>query len=60
VRSAIEKQKEGLFQDQSMLDAKPKPLISLVWDWVIILMVLYFVVSFVNSVVRNHLVSKIK
>jgi hypothetical protein len=48
LRNSIETQKQSLFEDQSALDKKPKALISVIWDYVIIAMVLYFVISFLN------------
>lgn len=52
---SIEIQKAALFSNKDEVDDKPKSIIKEVWDWVIIVMVLYFVVSFLNSVVRNGL-----
>lgn len=55
LRGAIASQKKALFVDQSKAEAKGDNWIAVVWGWVIIAMVLYFVVSFLNSVVRNKL-----
>jgi hypothetical protein len=52
---SIEIQKAALFADKNEAEDKPKSIIKEVWDWVIMLMVLYFVVSFLNSIVRNGL-----
>jgi len=53
--NSIEIQKAALFANKNEIEDKPKSIIKEAWDWVIMLMVLYFVVSFLNSVVRNGL-----
>ena len=53
ISEAIEKQKETLFKTQEELDAKEDPLIKTIWDWCIFLMILYFIITFLNALVRN-------
>ena len=53
ISEAIEKQKETLFKTQEELDAKEDPLIKKIWDWCIFLMILYFIITFLNALVRN-------
>lgn len=53
VSEGIEKQKLALFKTQEELDAKEEPLIKIIWDWCIFAMILYFVVTFFNAIVRN-------
>jgi len=53
VSEGIEKQKLALFKTQEELDAKEEPLIKIIWDWCIFAMILYFVVTFFNALVRN-------
>jgi hypothetical protein len=55
IDDAIEKQKKSLFKTPAELeqDAKEVPLIKTVWEWCITAMILYFVVTFFNALVRN-------
>ena len=52
---AIEQQKKTLFKTQEELDAKEanEPLIKTLWEWFITAMILYFVITFFNALVRN-------
>ena len=50
---AIEMQKQTLFKTQEELDAKEEPLIKIIWEWCIFSMILYFIVTFFNALVRN-------
>jgi hypothetical protein len=59
VQNSIQKQKEALFADQSKIETGKRPIISVIWEYCIGAMVLYFVVSFLNSIVRNHLKAKV-
>lgn len=52
--SSIEKQKQSLFADKDAIQ-ESKTFIKTAWELVIIAMVLYFVVTFFNAVVRNYL-----
>lgn len=49
----MDKQKQSLFRKED--DSGSKPLLGQLWDIVITLMIVYFVVSFLNSIVRNYL-----
>lgn len=53
LRDALDKQKASLFEE--VTSEESQPLIGQIWEWTITLMILYFVVSFLNSMVRNHL-----
>ena len=53
IGDAIELQKQTLFKTQAELDAKEDPLIKTVWEWCITAMILYFIVTFLNALVRN-------
>ena len=53
ISEAIEKQKKTLFQTQEELDAKQDSFIKTIWEWVITAMILYFVVTFFNALIRN-------
>ena len=44
-----------MFKTQDELDAKEEPLIKTLWSYCITAMILYFVVTFFNSLVRNQL-----
>jgi len=44
VQNSIQKQKESLFADHSKNPGAKRPLISIIWDYCIMAMVLYFVV----------------
>ena len=54
---AIDLQKETLFKTQAELDAKEanKPLLKTLWEWFITAMIVYFLVSFFNALVRDQL-----
>lgn len=54
LQESIDKQHDALFADTAGQD-KEKPLFAELWDWFITLMVLYFVLSFLNSIVKNRL-----
>lgn len=45
--SAIEKQKSTLFSEK--VGDEAKPLIAVVWEYFVMAMILYFLVSIVNS-----------
>jgi vacuole membrane protein 1 len=58
--SALQKQKKSLFHgDAANLD-ESKPLIAKLWEGFIILMVLYFLNSIINSLVNERLAEKEK
>jgi hypothetical protein len=46
---AIDKQKKALFSESS--GDEVKPMIAMVWEYLVMAMILYFVVSIVNSLV---------
>ena len=50
---AIEKQKNALFSNKT--GDEEKPLIASLWEILVGLMILYFVMSIVNSLVQNYL-----
>jgi len=51
--SAIDKQKQALFSEKTSDEAKP--LIGVLWEYFVAAMILYFVVSIINSLVQNYL-----
>ena len=53
ISEAIEKQKETLFKTQEELDAKEDPQIKKICDWCTFLMLLDFIITFLNALVRN-------
>ena len=52
---AIELQKKTLFKTQAELDEKEanEPFIKTLWEWFITAMILYFLITFFNALVRN-------
>jgi hypothetical protein len=52
----FEKQKRKLYEP--VVSDGPKPIIGQLWDYFILAMVLYFVVSIVNSLVADYLEKK--
>lgn len=55
IGDAIELQKKTLFKTQAELDAQEQdePFIKTIWEYCITAMLLYFVVTFLNALVRN-------
>lgn len=53
ISEAIEKQRDNLFIPPD--DDKEEPLIKKLWGWFILAMILYFIVTFFNALVRNQL-----
>lgn len=53
--TALEKQKKSLFHGNSQNLDENKPLIAILWEGFIILMVVYFLYSIVNSLVNERL-----
>ena len=51
----MEKQKRNMFLSAEEIDAKEKPLITVVYDYFVMAMVLYFVITFLNEIVRKYL-----
>ncbi len=51
--SALEKQKQALYQEKTEDEAKP--LIGQLWEILVILMIAYFLVSIIHSLVQNYL-----
>ncbi len=56
--SALEKQKRKLFHSTNDSLDEPKPLISIIWEFIITTMILYFLYSMINSIVNDRLQSK--
>lgn len=50
--NAIDKQKKALFSEASGDEAKP--LVAALWEYFVAAMILYFVVSIINSLVQNY------
>ena len=50
---AIEKQKKNLFSAKVQDEAKP--LVAMVWEYFVIGMIVYFVISIINSLTQNYL-----
>lgn len=50
--NAIDKQKKALFSESSGDEAKP--LVAALWEYFVAAMILYFVVSIINSLVQNY------
>ena len=57
VKNFINKQKKSVFKSQQELDEQEAntPIVKQLWEWFITLMILYFVVTFFNALVRNQL-----
>ena len=55
IGDAIEGQKQSLFKTQEELDAKEDSWLKKGWELFITAMILYFVLSFLNALVRNKL-----
>lgn len=51
--SAIEKQKKALFSE--VVAEESKPLIAMLWEYFVIAMIVYFLVSIINSLTQNYL-----
>ncbi|CDW80117.1 vacuole membrane protein 1 [Stylonychia lemnae] len=50
---AIEKQKKTLFSEKTIDEARP--LVAVLWEYFVIAMVIYFIISIINSLVQNYL-----
>ena len=56
IEKAIKKQKLALFKTKEQIDAEQQGnIIKTLWNWIIVAMVVYFVVTFLNQLVRNQL-----
>ena len=55
IQTSIDKQQANLF-GKKVESNEPEPLIKQLWGYVMIGMILYFVVSFFNAIVREQLV----
>jgi len=55
IEETIEEQKKVLFLSAEEVNMKERPLIGKCMDIMMWAMILYFVVTFLNQVVRNHL-----
>jgi len=55
VRSFVDKQKKSVFKSQAEIAQMEEntPIVKLIWEWFITAMILYFVVTFFNALVRN-------
>lgn len=56
--NALEKQKKSLFHGDALNLEENKPLIATIWEIFIILMVVYFLISIINSLVNEKLREK--
>ena len=55
IEENIEKQRRIMFLSTEEIDSEGKPLIAEIFDWLVFAMVLYFIISFLNTVVRSYL-----
>lgn len=54
ITNSLEKQR-ALLKDPASFQEGEKPLIAQLWDYFILAMILYFLVSIINSSVANYL-----
>jgi len=58
LKASIDAQHSTLFSTGDAQETKEEPLLGQLWNYFITAMILYFIVSFLNSIVKNHLQEK--